>query len=133
MVKRVHRGVSVAGKPEMPGFIKPQLATLKAKAPVGSQWLHVIKFDGVSSSPIDGSFYFTPAASSAASPMPDKPQSDKPTSESQQQEARLTEPGQSLSPESVTDCDPTVFASPALNGRSVFGWERDLSGKIAGE
>jgi bifunctional non-homologous end joining protein LigD len=31
---------------EMPGFIKPQLATLKAKAPVGNQWLHEIKFDG---------------------------------------------------------------------------------------
>jgi bifunctional non-homologous end joining protein LigD len=30
----------------MPGFIKPQLATLKSKAPVGSQWLHEIKFDG---------------------------------------------------------------------------------------
>src|ERR1700733_4125297 len=31
---------------EMPGFIKPQLATLKAKAPVGPQWCHEIKFDG---------------------------------------------------------------------------------------
>jgi bifunctional non-homologous end joining protein LigD len=31
---------------EMPGFIKPQLATPKAKAPVGDQWLHEIKFDG---------------------------------------------------------------------------------------
>ena len=31
---------------EMPGFIKPQLATLKAKAPSGDQWLHEIKFDG---------------------------------------------------------------------------------------
>jgi bifunctional non-homologous end joining protein LigD len=30
----------------MPGFIKPQLATLKSKAPVGPQWLHEIKFDG---------------------------------------------------------------------------------------
>src|ERR1700710_1656440 len=30
----------------MPGFIKPQLATLKAKAPKGDQWLHEIKFDG---------------------------------------------------------------------------------------
>jgi ATP-dependent DNA ligase len=30
----------------MPGFIKPQLATLKAKAPSGDQWLHEIKFDG---------------------------------------------------------------------------------------
>jgi bifunctional non-homologous end joining protein LigD len=32
--------------PEIPGFIKPQLATLKAKAPSGDQWLHEIKFDG---------------------------------------------------------------------------------------
>lgn len=31
---------------EMPGFIKPQLATLKSKAPKGEQWLHEIKFDG---------------------------------------------------------------------------------------
>jgi bifunctional non-homologous end joining protein LigD len=30
----------------MPGFIKPQLATLKSKAPQGEQWLHEIKFDG---------------------------------------------------------------------------------------
>jgi bifunctional non-homologous end joining protein LigD len=30
----------------MPGFIKPQLATLKAKAPSGGQWLHEIKYDG---------------------------------------------------------------------------------------
>ena len=29
----------------MPGFIKPQLATLKAKAPPGD-WLHEIKYDG---------------------------------------------------------------------------------------
>jgi len=35
-----------ARPPEMPGFIKPQLATLKSKALVGSQWLHEIKFDG---------------------------------------------------------------------------------------
>ncbi|MEY9235166.1 bifunctional non-homologous end joining protein LigD [Bradyrhizobium japonicum] len=31
---------------EMPGFIKPQLATLKTKAPQGEQWLHEIKYDG---------------------------------------------------------------------------------------
>ena len=30
----------------MPGFIKPQLATLKAKAPKGAGWLHEIKYDG---------------------------------------------------------------------------------------
>ncbi|WP_349628109.1 non-homologous end-joining DNA ligase [Bradyrhizobium lablabi] len=31
---------------EMPGFIKPQLATLRSKAPKGEQWLHEIKYDG---------------------------------------------------------------------------------------
>ncbi|WP_441259617.1 non-homologous end-joining DNA ligase [Bradyrhizobium sp. 521_C7_N1_3] len=31
---------------EMPGFIKPQLANLKSKAPKGDQWLHEIKYDG---------------------------------------------------------------------------------------
>jgi bifunctional non-homologous end joining protein LigD len=30
----------------MAGFIKPQLAISKSKAPVGSQWLHEIKLDG---------------------------------------------------------------------------------------
>jgi bifunctional non-homologous end joining protein LigD len=30
----------------MPGFIKPQLATLKSKAPKGDRWIHEIKFDG---------------------------------------------------------------------------------------
>jgi hypothetical protein len=30
----------------LPGFIKPQLATLKSKALKGGQWLHEIKFDG---------------------------------------------------------------------------------------
>lgn len=30
----------------MPGFIKPQLANLKSKAPKGDQWLHEIKYDG---------------------------------------------------------------------------------------
>src|SRR5436190_1884085 len=33
-------------KGDMPGFIKPQLATLKAKAPTGDQFLHEIKYDG---------------------------------------------------------------------------------------
>jgi bifunctional non-homologous end joining protein LigD len=46
MVKRVRRGVVAAEKSEMPGFIKPQLATLKSKAPVEPQWLHEINFDG---------------------------------------------------------------------------------------
>lgn len=31
---------------EMPGFVSPQLATLRAKAPVGDRWVHEIKFDG---------------------------------------------------------------------------------------
>src|SRR5215207_8485456 len=30
----------------MPGFMKPQPATLKTKAPKGDQWLHEIKYDG---------------------------------------------------------------------------------------
>jgi bifunctional non-homologous end joining protein LigD len=30
----------------MPGFIKPQLATLRSKAPSGDNWLHEIKLDG---------------------------------------------------------------------------------------
>ena len=30
----------------MPGFIKPQPATLKSRAPKGDQWLHEIKYDG---------------------------------------------------------------------------------------
>jgi bifunctional non-homologous end joining protein LigD len=42
MTKRARRTVAA----EMPGFIKPQLATLKARAPSGDQWLHEIKFDG---------------------------------------------------------------------------------------
>jgi ATP-dependent DNA ligase len=48
MAKRTQssKPAGAARPPEMPGFIKPQLATLKSKAPVGSQWLHEIKFDG---------------------------------------------------------------------------------------
>jgi bifunctional non-homologous end joining protein LigD len=48
MAKRIpsSRPASAATPPEMLGFIKPQLATLKSKAPAGSQWLHEIKFDG---------------------------------------------------------------------------------------
>ena len=30
----------------MPGFIKPQLATLKMMAPAGEDWIHEIKYDG---------------------------------------------------------------------------------------
>jgi bifunctional non-homologous end joining protein LigD len=46
MVKGASKGKSTAEKSAMPGFIKPQLAALKAKAPSGDQWLHEIKFDG---------------------------------------------------------------------------------------
>ena len=46
MAKRARRVVAAVASAEMPGFIKPQLATLKAKAPSGDQWLHEIKFDG---------------------------------------------------------------------------------------
>jgi bifunctional non-homologous end joining protein LigD len=36
-----------AAKPsEMPGFIAPQLAASRTKAPAGDQWLHEIKYDG---------------------------------------------------------------------------------------
>lgn len=31
---------------EMPGFIAPQLATSRTRAPSGEQWLHEIKYDG---------------------------------------------------------------------------------------
>jgi len=33
-------------KAPMPGFIEPQLATLRAEAPAGERWIHEIKFDG---------------------------------------------------------------------------------------
>ena len=48
MAKRTQssRPAGAARSPEMQGFIKPQLATLKSEAPVGSQWLHEIEFDG---------------------------------------------------------------------------------------
>jgi bifunctional non-homologous end joining protein LigD len=40
------KNIEGARRAEMPGFIKPQLATLKSKAPAGNQWLHEIKYDG---------------------------------------------------------------------------------------
>jgi bifunctional non-homologous end joining protein LigD len=40
MAKRLRTGGLLAEKSEMPGFIKPQLATLKSRAPQGNQWLH---------------------------------------------------------------------------------------------
>jgi ATP-dependent DNA ligase len=30
----------------MPGFVRPQLASLRTKPPVGEYWLHEIKYDG---------------------------------------------------------------------------------------
>jgi bifunctional non-homologous end joining protein LigD len=46
MTKRARRVVAAAVPAAMPGFIKPQLATLKSKAPSGDRWLPEIKFDG---------------------------------------------------------------------------------------
>lgn len=47
MAKRTKTSViDAATSATMPGFIKPQLATLKSKAPKGAQWLHEIKYDG---------------------------------------------------------------------------------------
>jgi bifunctional non-homologous end joining protein LigD len=49
VAKRIKsRGIPAEGaKPaDMPGFIKPQLATLKSTAPRGEHWLHEIKYDG---------------------------------------------------------------------------------------
>jgi bifunctional non-homologous end joining protein LigD len=42
----IARMIEGAVPSEMPRFIVPQLATLKLKAPVGSKWLHEIKYDG---------------------------------------------------------------------------------------
>jgi bifunctional non-homologous end joining protein LigD len=46
MAKRTRKVVASVPRAKMPGFIKPQLATLRSKAPSGDQWLHEIKFDG---------------------------------------------------------------------------------------
>jgi bifunctional non-homologous end joining protein LigD len=42
----IARMIEGAVPSEMPGFVPPQLATLKSKAPVGSKWVHEIKYDG---------------------------------------------------------------------------------------
>jgi bifunctional non-homologous end joining protein LigD len=42
----VARTIEGSKPSEMPGFVKPQLATLKSKAPKGAQWIHEIKYDG---------------------------------------------------------------------------------------
>lgn len=55
MTKRTKAPAAKPRAPEMPGFIGPQLATLKAKAPSGAQWIHEIKYDGYRIQlPIDG-------------------------------------------------------------------------------
>jgi bifunctional non-homologous end joining protein LigD len=40
------RMIQGAKPSEMPGFIAPQLAASRSKAPSGDQWLHEIKYDG---------------------------------------------------------------------------------------
>jgi len=40
------RMIQAAKPSEMPGFIAPQLAASRTKAPAGDQWLHEIKYDG---------------------------------------------------------------------------------------
>ena len=42
----IARMIEGAVPSDMPGFIPPQLATLRSKALVGSKWLHEIKYDG---------------------------------------------------------------------------------------
>jgi bifunctional non-homologous end joining protein LigD len=43
-IARMIKGAALSAP--MRGFISPQLATLKSKAPSGHQWVHEIKFDG---------------------------------------------------------------------------------------
>ncbi|MET4482957.1 non-homologous end-joining DNA ligase [Bradyrhizobium sp. F1.13.3] len=45
MAKRT-RAPAKKPRVSMPGFISPQLATLKMKAPSGAQWIHEVKYDG---------------------------------------------------------------------------------------
>ncbi|MEL4374963.1 DNA ligase D [Brucella cytisi] len=47
-VQEARRGAKIrnARKRAMPGFVKPELATLVSAAPDGDLWLHEIKFDG---------------------------------------------------------------------------------------
>jgi bifunctional non-homologous end joining protein LigD len=51
MVKRtstrfIARMIEGVAPSDMPGFIPPQLATLKLRAPTGDKWIHEIKYDG---------------------------------------------------------------------------------------
>ncbi|MEH2478203.1 bifunctional non-homologous end joining protein LigD [Nitrobacteraceae bacterium AZCC 2146] len=43
-IARTIEGAQAAA--QIPGFIKPQLATLRTRAPSGDGWLHEVKFDG---------------------------------------------------------------------------------------
>jgi bifunctional non-homologous end joining protein LigD len=40
------RMIQGARASEMPGFVAPQLAASRSRAPSGDQWLHEIKYDG---------------------------------------------------------------------------------------
>jgi ATP-dependent DNA ligase len=40
------RMIQGAKPSEMPGFIAPQLAASRSKAPTGERWLHEMKYDG---------------------------------------------------------------------------------------
>ncbi|WP_092221152.1 non-homologous end-joining DNA ligase, partial [Bradyrhizobium arachidis] len=46
MAKRTKTPAQKPAAPQMPGFIAPQLATLKMKVPSGAQWIHEVKYDG---------------------------------------------------------------------------------------
>ncbi|MCA1549767.1 non-homologous end-joining DNA ligase [Bradyrhizobium sp. BRP19] len=46
MVKRTRTAPAKRPRAAIPGFISPQLATLKMKAPSGAQWIHEVKYDG---------------------------------------------------------------------------------------
>jgi bifunctional non-homologous end joining protein LigD len=53
-------------KIEMPGFVRPQLATLKTKAPAGEQWFHEVKYDAAT-----GSKFTSTAAGRRSTPATD--------------------------------------------------------------
>ena len=76
----------------------------------------------VSSSPIDGKFYFSSPPTTVSSAPSQIPQQETPQTEPPRQEARLTEPAQSLSPDKVTDCD-RLAGNPAdpMHARGIAG------------
>jgi hypothetical protein len=47
----------------MPDFVKPQLATLKMKAPSGAQWIHIIKEADETAGEIEDKAAWTPRSS----------------------------------------------------------------------